>query len=148
VISQRVCFFTLPKSEYHKKSKMAVFWRDEPCSLVEIYRRFRGAYCLHHQGDEYRSKHLWNVGQFLLDNTAHHARIQPSSYSPPWESESYVVLFGERPNLIPIIWVERKVFAFSKRWRKQKLYCHLFKSFWCLSCHYINYGSNGNYIID
>jgi hypothetical protein len=24
-----------------------------PCSLVEVYRRFRGAYCLHHQGDEF-----------------------------------------------------------------------------------------------
>jgi hypothetical protein len=23
-----------------------------PCSLVEVYRRFRGACCLHHQGDE------------------------------------------------------------------------------------------------
>jgi hypothetical protein len=45
-------------------------------------------------------------------------------------------------------WVERNVFAFSKRWRKHKLYCHLFKPFWCLSCHYINYASNGNYIID
>jgi hypothetical protein len=23
----------------------------EPCSLVRVDRRFRGAYCLHHQGD-------------------------------------------------------------------------------------------------
>jgi hypothetical protein len=23
-----------------------------PCSMVEVYRHFRGAYCLHHQGDE------------------------------------------------------------------------------------------------
>jgi hypothetical protein len=27
--------------------KMAVFWVVAPCSLVEDYRRFRGAYCLH-----------------------------------------------------------------------------------------------------
>jgi hypothetical protein len=27
-----------------------VFWDVAPCSLVEVYRRFRGAYCLHHQG--------------------------------------------------------------------------------------------------
>jgi hypothetical protein len=47
-----------------------------------------------------------------------------------------------------IYWAERKVFAFSKRWRKHKLYCHLFKPLWCLSCHYINYASNGYYIID
>jgi hypothetical protein len=26
-----------------------------PCSLVETYRRFRGAYCLHHQGGLYIS---------------------------------------------------------------------------------------------
>jgi hypothetical protein len=29
--------------------KMAVFWGVSPRSLVEVYRRFRGAYCLHHQ---------------------------------------------------------------------------------------------------
>jgi hypothetical protein len=28
--------------------KMAVFWVVAPCSLVEVYRRFRGA-CCHHQ---------------------------------------------------------------------------------------------------
>jgi hypothetical protein len=32
--------------------KMAVFWAVTPCSLVEVYRRFRGACYLHHQGDE------------------------------------------------------------------------------------------------
>jgi hypothetical protein len=32
--------------------KMAVFWVVAPCSLVEVYRRFRGSCCLHHQGDE------------------------------------------------------------------------------------------------
>jgi hypothetical protein len=31
--------------------KMAVFWVVAPCSLVEVYRRFRGPCCLHHQGD-------------------------------------------------------------------------------------------------
>jgi hypothetical protein len=32
-------------------TKMAVFWVVAPCSLVEVYQRFRGPYCLHHQGD-------------------------------------------------------------------------------------------------
>jgi hypothetical protein len=32
--------------------KIAVFWVVAPCSLVEIYQRFRGPSCLHHQGDE------------------------------------------------------------------------------------------------
>jgi hypothetical protein len=30
--------------------KMAIFWVVAPCCLVEVYRRFRGAYCLHYQG--------------------------------------------------------------------------------------------------
>jgi hypothetical protein len=28
--------------------KMAVLWVVAPCSLVEVYRRFSGACCLHH----------------------------------------------------------------------------------------------------
>jgi hypothetical protein len=32
--------------------KMAVFWIVAPCILVEVYQRFRGPCCLHHQGDE------------------------------------------------------------------------------------------------
>jgi hypothetical protein len=31
--------------------KTTVFWVVTPCSKVELYRRFRGACCLHHQGD-------------------------------------------------------------------------------------------------
>jgi hypothetical protein len=30
-----------------KRMKMTVFWVLAPCSLIEIDRRFRGAYCLH-----------------------------------------------------------------------------------------------------
>jgi hypothetical protein len=30
-------------------TKMAVFWVVARCSLVEVYQRFRGPYCLHHQ---------------------------------------------------------------------------------------------------
>jgi hypothetical protein len=31
---------------------MKIFWDVAPCSLVETGRRFGGAYCLHHRGDE------------------------------------------------------------------------------------------------
>jgi hypothetical protein len=31
---------------------MAVVWVVAPCSLVEVYQRFRGTCCLHHQSDE------------------------------------------------------------------------------------------------
>jgi hypothetical protein len=30
---------------------MTVFWDIAPSSLVEVYRYFRGACCLHYQGD-------------------------------------------------------------------------------------------------
>jgi hypothetical protein len=31
--------------------KVTTFWHFAPCSVVEIYRRFGGAYYFHHQGD-------------------------------------------------------------------------------------------------
>jgi hypothetical protein len=31
---------------------MTVFWDVASCSLVEVYRRFRGTCCLQHQGDQ------------------------------------------------------------------------------------------------
>jgi hypothetical protein len=32
--------------------KIRASWDVAPCSLVGVERGFRGAYCLHHQGDE------------------------------------------------------------------------------------------------
>jgi hypothetical protein len=59
--------------------KMTVSWVVAPCSLV-VYRRFRGACCLYHQGDDDGgSKSLWNIGKFLPDYTALQPRRQPSS---------------------------------------------------------------------
>jgi hypothetical protein len=44
-------------SVYHSgEYEDGFFWVVDPCSLVEVYRRFRGVYCLHHQGD--RDSHL------------------------------------------------------------------------------------------
>jgi len=44
--------------------KGIAFWDISPCSLVKIDRRFRRAYCLHHQDcpDDGSSTHLWSVG--------------------------------------------------------------------------------------
>jgi hypothetical protein len=49
-----------------------------PCCLADIYRRFRGAYCLHYQGADFRpedggSMFLRNVGIYLQA----HAALQP-----------------------------------------------------------------------
>jgi hypothetical protein len=35
--------------------KIAVFWVVAPCSLVEVYQRFRGPCCLHHQGESQKT---------------------------------------------------------------------------------------------
>jgi hypothetical protein len=37
-------------------TKMNVFWVVVPCSPVEVYRRFRGDCCVHHQDDEFSSR--------------------------------------------------------------------------------------------
>jgi hypothetical protein len=62
--------------------KMTVFWVVAPCSLIEVYQRFRGPCCLRHQGpDDGSSKYLCrNVGKLLPDYTALQPRRQPSSY--------------------------------------------------------------------
>jgi hypothetical protein len=49
--------------------KAAVFWDVAPCSVVDTSRRFRGTYCLHHEG----------YGQYPSDNTEQHNNRQPSS---------------------------------------------------------------------
>jgi hypothetical protein len=67
--------------------KFRAFWDVAPCSHVKVDRRFRGAYCLHHQGDDRGSTHLWNVGPLQRDYTALHPRKPKTSYSPPWEPE-------------------------------------------------------------
>jgi hypothetical protein len=65
--------------------KMAVSWDVVPYSLVEVYRRFRGDCCLHHQGTHRPhkgdSKHLYNVCKLIPDYTAQHPRRQSTSVS-------------------------------------------------------------------
>jgi hypothetical protein len=50
------------KEKYHRdyilSMKTAVFWDVAPCSLVDVYRRFRDDSCLHHQGYDGGSKYL------------------------------------------------------------------------------------------
>jgi hypothetical protein len=39
--------------------KFRVFWDVAPCSHDEVDRRFRGAYCFHHQGDAHFNVAIW-----------------------------------------------------------------------------------------
>jgi transposase InsO family protein len=76
---------------------------------------------------------LSNWDQWVrYDTFAHNTTPQSSTNYMPFQ-----LLYGRLPNLpgylqkdpTSLYRVERKVFAFSKRWRKLKLYCHLFKPF-------------------
>jgi hypothetical protein len=44
--------FSHVKGRTETDVKVAVFWVVVQCSLVEVYRLFRGPYVLHHQGGE------------------------------------------------------------------------------------------------
>jgi hypothetical protein len=71
--------------------KMAVFWVVAQC-MVEVYRRFRGACCFHHQGDEW-SPRQWRHQtplkrcKLLSDYTMQQFRKQPSLYLPTCEPQ-------------------------------------------------------------
>jgi hypothetical protein len=64
--------------------KVAVIWVVAPCSLVEVYRRFRKTGCFQHQGiyrpDVGGSKYCWNIGELVSDYAALLPRGHPSSW--------------------------------------------------------------------
>jgi hypothetical protein len=64
--------------------KMAGFWVVAPCSLVEVYQRYRGPCCHHQQGDVTHG----NVGKLLPDYTVLQPRRQPSSKLGKFKAET------------------------------------------------------------
>jgi hypothetical protein len=85
---------------------MTVFWDVASCSLADVSEVLT-AYIIRAMSDG-RSEHLWNVGQFLPDYTAHNPRRLSSSHSPPWEAEissiwnklceNTIELLGDQPS--------------------------------------------------
>jgi hypothetical protein len=57
---------------------MAVFWVVVSCSLVEVYWRFRDAYCFHHHHPDGGSKNLQNIGRLLPDYMAQQKKTATS----------------------------------------------------------------------
>jgi hypothetical protein len=52
--------------------KMAVYWNVSPCSLVEAYRRFTGACCLHHCPAQHtEDTHIQNYIRMTLLHLTH-----------------------------------------------------------------------------
>jgi hypothetical protein len=65
--------------------KMTVFWDVAPCSLVEIDRGFRSAYCLHHRPDSGgRSTSETSVNFYQMDDGGIDLIIEAVSTSETW----------------------------------------------------------------
>jgi hypothetical protein len=83
VFKSKCCVFQVLTAASMKMTR--AFWDTVPCSVVEVYRRFRGAYCLHHHGDHRKydggSMHLWNVDLLLRHYTAQYPTRLSSSKS-------------------------------------------------------------------
>jgi hypothetical protein len=65
-------------TEFYTELKIAVFWVVAPCSLVEVYQRFRGPCCLHHQGDRTSNPtytELFSVYHNITSKISHHRHI-------------------------------------------------------------------------
>jgi hypothetical protein len=58
---------------YFNQCEVLVSHGDKPCRLVDVHWRFRGTYCLHHQGIMF----VWNIGHYpttrvdIPENTMH-----------------------------------------------------------------------------
>jgi hypothetical protein len=85
--------------------KMIAFWDISSYNLVEVGRRFRGAY--------YRAlmmearKHPWNVSLLLRGNTLQYPRRLSPSYSPQWEPEIsvfYIIFYTEWELFRVLVW--------------------------------------------
>jgi hypothetical protein len=61
--------------------KIAVFWVVAPCSLVQVYRRFRDSCCLHRQGDE---QVLSNFLHSITSTWRLLKFIRLEDHPPPW----------------------------------------------------------------
>jgi hypothetical protein len=67
---------------------MVVFWVVAPRSLVEVYRRFRGPCCLHHQGD--RPETTQKTAIFVL------TAVRTSNPTYQYHDSTYVLLLKSK----------------------------------------------------
>jgi hypothetical protein len=124
--------------------KVAVFCDLVPCSLVDIDRRFIGAYCLHHQGDTalcYKQE----TDIFILAVKASNLIKQFAQFSlySPFLRSSRIYLFENCRCLVMHI-VAKKNFAESNN----KLYRHAITEKKKLDKSQTNLYSHEVYVVD
>jgi hypothetical protein len=64
---------------------IAVFWNLKPCSLVEVYCRFRGTFCSHHQKRMYAK----NGGSIFLSKVGNHL---PGYKASPYKRQTFLYI--------------------------------------------------------
>jgi hypothetical protein len=87
--------------------KITVFWDVAPCSLVEVCRRFRGAYCLHHQPIP-----QW-LSKLLTDLHETWSRQHVSGVIPPFILQ-FLNFLPTMPSCLLLRWVRNFVTVFVK----------------------------------
>jgi hypothetical protein len=70
-----------------------------PCGVVQVYQHCRATCCLHHQGDEWWNKYLWNIRKLLSDYLVLEPRRQPFSYLLPWKPQIQQKWFFNKQHL-------------------------------------------------
>jgi hypothetical protein len=73
---------------------IAVFWVVAPCSLVEVYQRFRGPCCLHHQGDRQTTR-CYNP-----EDSNHHTRRKSKEYKTKISTRNHITEDTDNVNKI------------------------------------------------
>jgi hypothetical protein len=55
---------------------MTAFWDTAPCSLLGVNRRFRRAYCLHHQDDETSVNSNETIRRYIPEGSRVHIHLR------------------------------------------------------------------------
>jgi hypothetical protein len=98
---------------------MTAFWDIAPCSLVEVDRRFRGAYCLHHQDDELIALMIIApLKRRSISTTLHGAIFQKAVYFPTRRNEN---LKSHNSNFISFYTQHDSFISESQKTRAQEI---------------------------
>jgi hypothetical protein len=84
-----------------KTMKISVLWDVAPCCLVDIDRRFRGAYCLHYKGEAVSSSETSvSIYQITRRNIPEDSHVRPEELFEYNSGFVVIVLSTQRPEVL------------------------------------------------
>jgi hypothetical protein len=98
---------------------MTAFWNIALCSLVEVDRRFKGAYCLHHQDDNGAISQNAVIFIIYFKFPREYKRGTPSISSGVWSSAVWPCSALRAPLFISAISASERL-SFSPAYRHEK----------------------------